>query len=171
MIKQLLFCFITVLVCTGIIAAQSKRKGSARKSAVVTYQSDGPDKGQGTPVPLARQILRDDSMVRDLTDQDGWSLAEVARRLKATRIDLNGDRVPEFIISGIGCGSANCPYWLYQQRGKQYIAIPGDFEGIFARALTSKTNGWRNLEFVYHSSSNREPTTVYVFNGRKYVAK
>ncbi|MGB7208647.1 MAG: hypothetical protein WBD27_08305 [Pyrinomonadaceae bacterium] len=127
--------------------------------------------GQAAPVPLAKQILKDDSMVRDLADQGRWSVAEVARRLRTKRLDLNGDKVPEFLISGIGCGSANCPYWLYQQRGKQYIAIPGDFEGIFVRALTSKKNGWRNLEFAYHSSSNREPTTVYAFNGRKYVAK
>ena len=36
---------LTLAVCVCISAAQSNQKNSMRKSTVVTYQSDGPEKG------------------------------------------------------------------------------------------------------------------------------
>ena len=48
MIKKLIFGLVVILLCAGIGAAQSRRKkpvAKAVKSAVITYDSDGPEQG------------------------------------------------------------------------------------------------------------------------------
>lgn len=128
---------------------------------------------QSTPTELAKQLLKDDVMVKELAEMDGLSLSQVAKRLSSRRIDLNGDRVVEYIVSGIGCGNANCPTWLYRKSGNKYIQIPvgNELSAASVEARRTITNGYLDLTAKTHAGSGEGTLFVYKFNGSKYVVK
>lgn len=45
MIKQRVLCVLMILLCGAISLSQSKDKSVARKSAIATYQGEGPEQG------------------------------------------------------------------------------------------------------------------------------
>ena len=60
---------------------------------------------QKIPVALAGQLIKDDEGVREKK----MPAKDVADQMNDIRkVDLNGDGVPEYILSGIVCGNANC---------------------------------------------------------------
>ncbi len=101
---------------------------------------------QQAPVELAREMLRDPN-IRDLTFDRQITPAKLARLLTAKRVDLNGDGAPEFIVNGIGCGSANCPYRIYRKLGSRYVNVPA--------MLTESSSGrWLGEATVGETSSS-----------------
>lgn len=129
--------------------------------------------GQGTPRGVAEQLLKDDSMVKELSQMNDWSINEVTRRLSSKKVDLNSDGSLEYIVSGIGCGAQNCPHWIYRKSGNKFIQIPvdGDFTAAVVKVRKTKAKGYLDLVAYYHSSAESGATTIYKFNGRSYIPK
>ncbi len=128
---------------------------------------------QSTPIELAKQLLKDDVMVKELAEMDGLSLSQVTKRLSSRKIDLNGDGVVEYIVSGIGCGNANCPTWLYRKSGNKYIQIPveNELSATSVETRRTKTNGYLDLTAKTHGGGGEGTLLVHKFNGSKYVVK
>ena len=88
-------------------------------------------------------------------------------------IDLNNDGQTEIIISGDKfpfCASGGCHYWIFQKRNKtRYKQIFDTIGSIKVRK--SKTEGYRNLEYVFRYSTDEYTRIIYKFNGLKYVPK
>lgn len=123
--------------------------------------------GQTIRSQIAKDLISKDSTLVDVYESE----AKVAELLDVKQIDLNGDKKPEYLVSGVLCGAQNCSYWIYQKQGNRLVNVPTEIEGIFVRALTTRSKGWKDMVFVYHSSATREPRTVFRFNGRGYVAR
>lgn len=128
---------------------------------------------QSTPTELAIQLLKDDLMVKEIAQSDGLSLSEVIKRLSSQKIDLNGDGVVEFIVSGIGCGASNCTFWLYRKSGNKYIKIPveDDINAESVEPRRTKTNGYLDFSAETHGGAGYNGLYVYKYDGSKYVVK
>ena len=148
------FAFLAVWFCLGSAFAQSA-------------------KAQSIPKELARQLLKDDPMVKELSDDEGLSFDQIVKRLSSTKVDLNGDKVVEYIVSGIGCGNANCPTWIYRKSGSRYIQIPveNDLVAASVEAKQTKTNGFRDLVGKTHTSAYEGSIFIFKYSGTKYVLK
>ena len=116
---------------------------------------------------LAKQLIAQDPSLVDIYGNRG----EVERRLNVMQFDLNNDRSLEYLVSGVYCGAQNCPFYIFKRKSGHLEQIPSEIEGIFVKVLPTKSKGWKDLLFAYHSSSSREPETKFRFNGYKYVAQ
>jgi hypothetical protein len=117
---------------------------------------------------LAEQLLTDDELASTVVRNDGLSIDEVVRKIKAQSIDLNRDSKPEFILSGLICGQ-NCSYWIYRQEKDSYLKIP--FEGSFQdlKVLATKTKGYQDLLGTRYWTCCEASLMTYQFDGSGYV--
>lgn len=116
---------------------------------------------------VATRLVAQDSSLLEVYE----SLSEIERRLTIQQLHLNGDRIPEILVSGVMCGAQNCPYYLFQRKGRRLVEVSADFEGIFLRVAKTRSQGWLDLIFGWHSSATSGSTTVFRFNGARYVAR
>ncbi len=128
------------------------------------------------PISVCAQSIR--SQIANILISEEPSLVDVyesktkiERLLIIKKIDLNGDKAAEYLVNGVMCGAQNCPYYILQKKAGKLVRVPGEIEGIFQRVLPTKSKGWRDLVFAWHSSATRAPKTTYRFNGHKYIAR
>lgn len=119
---------------------------------------------------LVKQIIEDSKDVSDYVKNSKMSISEVIKELKASKVDLNSDGNPEYIVFGLICGQ-NCSHWIYQKDGSKFIQIP--FEGwssyLSLDLLKTKTKGYRDLLGTIFLNCCEEGLETYKFNGFKYV--
>lgn len=125
---------------------------------------------QTIPRELVKQIIEDNKDVNDYVKNSKMSLSEVIKELKASKIDLNSDGNPEYIVFGLICGQ-NCSHWVYQKDGSKFIQIPFAGWGSYLslEVLKTKTKGYRNLRGTIFLNCCEEGLETYTFNGFKYV--
>jgi len=85
---------------------------------------------------------------------------------------LNGDRQPEYVVSGKGscCGGARrCNLWIYQKTVAGYRKIYGDKDGLQGdiEILKTRTNGYLNIRSSMYSGEMTYQATSK-FDGRAY---
>ncbi|HMM80519.1 MAG TPA: hypothetical protein PKC65_10900 [Pyrinomonadaceae bacterium] len=123
--------------------------------------------GQRPTKALVDQLLRDDSNAADIVRNSGYSTSDVIKQLTAKAVDLDGDGLAEFILSGLICGQ-NCSHWIYRKRRNLFEQIP--FEGSFLelKVLATSTNGFRDLRASIFLNCCEGGLETYQYNGSEY---
>jgi hypothetical protein len=82
--------------------------------------------------------------------------------------DLNGDRIPDYIIKLHLCGTGGCPYRIVDG------ATTKDLGTIFGRPLivrAERNHGFPNIDVYSHGGASSGTFTSYVFDGKAYVER
>lgn len=147
--------FVIVFVCSGLGSAQTGRRATAK------------EKGD-----LLQLIKQDDEVVEflagDPSKGDG-----LVKSLDVSKVDLNGDGRPEYVVvlgeDGI-CGAlGNCPQWIYRKNGARYELLLR----TRARSIVlekSSTRGYRDLRASSGDTAIRDEYEVIKYDGRRYRA-
>jgi hypothetical protein len=101
--------------------------------------------------PLSSQTSRDkalEKIIRKEFDVDELKKAGVRIAYTYYKYDLNGDNIPEIIISLHGipyCNSSGCSIEIFQKVGKNYKLITGLRTVNDLIIINKKTSGWNDL--------------------------
>ncbi len=132
---------------------------SATSAAAQTAQQVRPSR------PLARQLFVDLDADSEFKRN---GIESVAQGTTVERVDLNGDGVGEWVVTGTRFCGTNCQYWVYRR-------LPdGRFQQVFAgggvrlQPLPARSNGWRSLLSRAHMSCCESYFDRYEFDGRRY---
>jgi hypothetical protein len=120
-------------------------------------------------VAVPRALLT--QLYADLDEShDYWitGIERLAAGITATRQDLDGDGVGEWVVKGTSLCGTNCQRWVYRRLPGGRYALLLDAVGSRLEPLPERTNGWRDIRVVSPSSADDAQTRTYVFDGRRY---
>lgn len=119
--------------------------------------------------PIKQRIPKE--IVEQIT-ADGQGDCSDAKALKASWVDLDGDRIPEIIVrmeNSCSCGAgANCTNWVYQKTDAGYVLL---LEGESAAKLysgTSSSHGFKDIVSEHTMGVSETAVTVYKWDGYRY---
>lgn len=97
--------------------------------------------------------------------------AELIRSLKMQRIDLDGDRVPEYIIKleykGYCGASGNCDFYVYQKVGEGFgLLLTENGQKLYPKQ--SRNLGYLNLACDHAMGAMETAITEYQWDGSTY---
>jgi hypothetical protein len=151
-----IFTLMFILVCSGVISAQTGTKVTVREKK-----------------ELFRLIAADDAQIKEAMSEDGDTAGALESNMTVKKRDINGDRQPEYFIeiySGGLCGAlANCPDWVYQKTGDSYKLLLRTFGRELTPEKTS-TNKYIDLRSTGGDSATQDSFSIFKFNGEKYKA-
>ncbi len=100
--------------------------------------------------------MNDDDFIDELTF-DNLEIFDCSKNFRVEKIDLNGDRKPEFVVQGLDkylCSpTGNCYFWVYRKTEnayKQILEASGVQQYNFKRTLN---NGYLDLMTFMHGSA------------------
>lgn len=124
---------------------------------------------------FAQQAPAKQRIPKEIVEQittDGQGDCADAKALKASWVDLNGDRIPEIIVrmeNQCSCGAgANCTNWVYQKTEAGYILL---LEGESAAKLypgASSSHGFKDLVSEHKMGISEIAVTIYKWDGENY---
>jgi hypothetical protein len=119
-------------------------------------------------------LLNDEDFIDELT-YDNLETFDCSENFRVKKIDLNGDRKPEFVVQGLDkylCSpTGNCSFWIYRktENGYEQILEASDVQQYnFGRTLN---NGYLDLTTFMHGSAFDSDLSVYRFDGDMYRLK
>jgi hypothetical protein len=176
MFRKMLIVLFTVLSAC-LVYGQETPKANPTSSTLPKKSN-----AAGAINELRKQLLQDDESVRDcLRESYGGNESKLFQRFEFRTVDLNGDRLPEYIEanddSGSGTGQDGCfgdwrgnnDIWVYGKTADGYKQL---LEGLFSvsiQPLKTITNGYRNLKDAGHNGVLLVET-IYKFDGNRYKA-
>jgi len=117
---------------------------------------------------LFKQILADDSELRECLTQPQGGQAEAEQEMMVERVDLNRDGIKEYKIQLCACSLHNCGIYVYRRVGDGFESILDDAAGLGTQFLRTSSNGYRDLQINARDGAAAEVRTVYKFDGRQY---
>jgi hypothetical protein len=122
-----------------------------------------PSRGIRPPAALLARLRADLDPNDDLSFEDS-----LASAITVTRLDLNGDGVPELVVEGTRFCGSNCQRWIYRRLpGGGYVQVHKG-GGAWLAALPARSHGWRDVNEYWHMSCCEGTLTRSVFDGRRY---
>lgn len=172
MAKQCIFCLgvlVLILLCDGVGISQSRRKRSGVPSL--------PPTAIKVPADLAEQLLRDEESVRTcLRESHGGNESTLFRHFKVKRVDLNNDKLPEYIVEAnddvngqggcFGDGRGHAEIWIYRKTTSGYEPLMSGLLSVGVKLLKTSTNGYRDLKDTGHNGIILVET-IYEFDGSR----
>lgn len=128
---------------------------------------------------LIQQLTYDEDNVRSLIGEESfggdvvWSSDNLQKGFTIKRVDLNGDRVQEYVIwathpTGMCGASGNCAVWVYRKKSSGFEQmLEADTTAMLNPAKT-KTNGYSDLLLGSVSGAHITYFNTYKFDGREY---
>lgn len=157
------FYFLWSAKFTGRILSENNQSQGAISSK---------SKSNGLPNALLEQLKRDNAEVRNIVEQGLLDDSSPNGNFRAERVDLNGDKKPEFIVipPSLMAGNSSSPIWVYRQTAKGYQLL---LQAAFMeyKVLKTSTNGYRDLQMKYGGNAMGYETNTWKFNGKKYILK
>ena len=166
MIKRWATLFIVLSLCMISSIAQTNRRPPSQKPKQPASVKP-PDK-------LIQQLARDDQDVKQC--MDSGKIDKIDKYFSAQRIDLNEDRIPDFIVEAqenpedcVLCGNRRCTQWIFRttKDGYELLLTVGGADSV--STLNTSTNGHHDLRVIY-PRGNTYPALeeIYRFDGRHY---
>ncbi|NJL91660.1 MAG: hypothetical protein HC916_19180 [Coleofasciculaceae cyanobacterium SM2_1_6] len=119
-------------------------------SSSVQVESPASSKSSIEPIPwIEPETTPDPALEQAILNLEPISASNGANTYRYTKVDLNGDGVPEVVVHLSGssfCGTGGCTTLIFQQQGNQYqlvSRIPTSHAPIIV--LGNTTNGWKDL--------------------------
>ena len=120
---------------------------------------------------LFKQVLAEDSDVRDCIAQEANGAREAEENMSAEEVDLNRDGVVEYQVQMAGpcaCGMVNCSIYLYRQTVTGYESILEGASGFGFELLKTASNGYQDVQVTARDNAATQSRTVYKFDGKQY---
>jgi len=120
---------------------------------------------------LLKQVLADDSDVRDCIAEDANGVRTAAENMSAEEVDLNRDGVAEYEVQLSGpcaCGNVNCTIYLYKQTTTGYELILEGASGFGLDLLKTASNGYQDVQVTARDNAATQSRTTYKFDGKQY---
>ncbi len=126
-------------------------------------------------VNLRRQLFRQMIADGEIKYQEcvEWGETDPVKLLETKKMDINGDGIPELVVSGTGCafqGARMGTQWIYRRSGIAFerLATIGAANNIIP--LNTSTNGYRDLKVAYPPGNTYpEFSEIFRFDGRRYL--
>jgi hypothetical protein len=113
---------------------------------------------------VLRQILRSDDTLLWVDE----TIAHLRTRINGTFIDLNGDRIKDFLVQGTD-GANITGFWIFRNvGGRQRLVLYTRALGIYL--LRDRHHGFRDID-VGAATAVTLCRTLYRFNGNHYIPK
>jgi hypothetical protein len=144
-------------------------------TSAVALQGGKPSGGQvertiNVPKELVRIITKDEGLGDSIKlRSDG-----TADNLTAVAIDLNGDGIPELIVSSrysLCSPTGNCMHWIYQKTGTGYRLLLRVGSAQFVDTEKTVTNGFHDITAAQHESAFWSFWRSYGYDGTRYRLK
>lgn len=124
-----------------------------------------PPRQDPPPRALVRQLFAD---VEADSDYKRNGIESVAAGTVVERVDLNGDGVGEWLVTGTRFCGTNCPYWVYRRLADGRFQQVYEGGGVRLEPLAARSHGWRSLMVQAHMSCCEAFFTQWQFDGRRY---
>jgi hypothetical protein len=155
LIRRTLVGCILIVLCGPISAGQR-------------WQNAGMGKIVGVPKELVQQLKRDEDYGAAINIGEDGS----AQNLVVGAIDLNGDVVPELIVSGINdiCAPVgNCIHWVFEKSLNDGYRLLLREDGVqTAQPQNTYTNSYRDILMTSHSSAFEQYLSLFKYDGTRY---
>ncbi|HEX6159278.1 MAG TPA: hypothetical protein VF111_03870 [Thermoanaerobaculia bacterium] len=130
-----------------------------------TPASAQPPREVRPPPALARQLFADVDADSEFKRN---GLQSVLQGTSVERVNLNGDGVGEWLVTGTRFCGTNCQYWVYRRLPDGRFQQVYEGGGVQIQPLPARSNGWRSLMVRAHMSCCESFFTRHEFDGRRY---
>ncbi len=126
-------------------------------------------------VTFAQRTTTKQQIPKEIVEQitaDGEGDCSDAKALKATWVDLNGDRIPEIIVkmeNSCSCGAgANCTNWVYQKTDVGYVLLLERDSAAKLYSGTNSSHGFKDLVSEHTMGASEIAVIVYKWDSYRY---
>lgn len=186
--KKIFLCLLG-LIFTGIFVFQFGQQASSQNRRVASNAVNYPSNTRINVNPAANrqpenhrliaQLIKDDEAVGgligepDYIDNITWTLDRLAKEMKISRLELNGDKIPEYVIwasfkTGFCGATGNCSVWVYRKTNSGFKQLLKADTIANLSAAKTKSNGYVDIVLSTHSGAYETYIYTHKFNGNEY---
>lgn len=165
---------VMIIIVIGCSQAAGQRGRTIKPAEQTSFGSEAPVlRPAMLPQDVLNRLARYDGGRLKKCQMDEFREKNPADHFVASRISLNGDRLPDLLVQGrtiCFMGAHNTTFWLFAQDTKRAGRYTLVFD-IHADGLAlgrRRTNTFRDFEAMSHSAVQLF-TSQYRFDGKKYV--
>lgn len=188
--KRIFLCLLGLIFFAGVFVLQFGQQVSSQSGRVASNAVNYPSNThiganaatrnrQTENHRLIAQLIRDDEAVGgligepDYIDNITWNLDRLTKEMKISRLELNGDKIPEYVIwagfkTGFCGATGNCSVWVYRRTNNEFKQLLKADTIANLSAAKTKSNGYVDIVISTHSGAYETYIYTNKFNGNDY---